>query len=60
MIALAQAYVWTYPASPHAADAQEYLSAGQKKLADQEKAEKDAEAATRSGARRSHPPRPGA
>jgi len=45
VIALAQAYVWTYPASPHEADAQQYLSTWQKKLADQEQAEKEAEAA---------------
>ena len=45
VLALAQAYVWTYPASPHASDAQEYLSTLQRKLADQQQAEKDAEAA---------------
>jgi hypothetical protein len=45
VIALAQAYVWTYPSSPHEADAQEYLSTWQKKLADQVQADKDAEAA---------------
>ena len=45
VIALAQAYVWTYPASPHVTDAQEYLSTWQKKLADQVEAEKEAEAA---------------
>jgi hypothetical protein len=44
-IALAQAYVWTYPASPHESDAQQYLQMIQKKLADQKQAEKDAEAA---------------
>jgi hypothetical protein len=44
-IALAQAYVWTYPASPHQSDAQQYLQQTQKKLADQRQAEKDAEAA---------------
>ena len=44
-IALAQAYVWTYPASPHEGDAQQYLQQVQKKLADQRQAEKDAEAA---------------
>jgi len=44
-IALAQAYVWTYPASPHQSDAQQYLQQTQKKLADQRQAEKDTEAA---------------
>jgi hypothetical protein len=44
-IALAQAYVWTYPASPHESDAQQDLQQTQKKLADQRQAEKDAEAA---------------
>ncbi|HEV3270597.1 MAG TPA: hypothetical protein VGZ93_00280 [Candidatus Methylacidiphilales bacterium] len=44
-IALAQAYVWTYPASPHEGVAQQYLEQTQKKLADQRQAEKDAEAA---------------
>jgi hypothetical protein len=44
-IALAQAYVWTYPASPHESDAQQYLQQTQKKLADQQQAEKDAETA---------------
>ena len=44
-IALAQAYVWTYPASPHQGDAQQYLQQVRKKLADQRQAEKDAEAA---------------
>jgi hypothetical protein len=44
-IALAQAYVWTYPASPHESEAQQYLQQMQKKLADQGQAEKDAEAA---------------
>jgi hypothetical protein len=44
-IALAQAYVWTYPASPHESNAQQYLQQVQKKLADQRQAEKDAEAA---------------
>jgi hypothetical protein len=44
-IALAQAYVWTYPASPHESEAQQYLQQMQKKLADQRQAEKDAEAA---------------
>jgi hypothetical protein len=44
-IALAQAYVWTYPTSPHASDAQQYLQGMQKKVADARQAEKDAEAA---------------
>jgi len=44
-IALAQAYVWAYPASPHQSDAQQYLQQAQKKLADQRQAEKNAEAA---------------
>ena len=45
VIALAQAYVWTYPASPHEADAQQYLTTWRTKLAGEEQAEKDAEAA---------------
>jgi exonuclease VII large subunit len=44
-IALAQAYVWTYPASPHQSDAEQYLQQMEKKLADRQQAEKDAEAA---------------
>jgi hypothetical protein len=44
-IAQAQAYVWTYPASPHESDAQQFLQQAQKKLADQQQAEKDAAAA---------------
>ena len=44
-ILLAQAYVWAYPTSPHQADAQQYLQQMQKKLADQQQAEKEAEAA---------------
>jgi hypothetical protein len=44
-IAQAQAYVWTYPASPHESDAQEFLQQARKKLADQQQAEKDAAAA---------------
>ena len=44
-IVLAQAYVWTYPTSPHEADAQQYLQSAQKKLAGQQQAEKDTEAA---------------
>jgi len=43
-IALAQAYVWTYPTSPHQSEAQQYLQQMLKKLADQTQAEKDAEA----------------
>ena len=45
VVVLAQAYVWTYPASPHEADAQRYLATLQRKIADQQQAEKDAEAA---------------
>jgi len=44
-ITLAQAYVWTYPASPHEAEAMRFLQQIQKKLADQAETEKDAEAA---------------
>ncbi len=44
-IVLAQAYVWTYPASPHQSEAQQYLQQLQKKLADQRLAERDAKAA---------------
>ena len=42
---LAQAYVWAYAASPHQAEAEQYLQQVQKKLADQRQAQKDAEAA---------------
>jgi hypothetical protein len=42
---LAQAYVWTYPDSPHEGDAQQYLQQLLKTLANQKQAEKDAEAA---------------
>jgi hypothetical protein len=45
VIALAQAYVWTYPTNPHEAEAQQYLAMLQRKIADQKQAEKDAEAA---------------
>jgi len=45
VLVLAQAYVWTYPASPHESDAEQYLATVQKKLADQKQAEQDAEAA---------------
>lgn len=38
-IALAQAYVWTYPASPHQADAQRYLDQVTRKVSDQLKDE---------------------
>jgi hypothetical protein len=42
---LAQAYAWAYPTSPHQADAQQYLQQAQKKMADQQQAEKEGEAA---------------
>ena len=45
LVTLAQAYVWTYPASPHEAEAQQFLQQIQKKLADQAEAEKETEAA---------------
>ena len=44
-VALAQAYVWTYPTSPHEGEAQQYLQQIQKQIADETQAEKDAEAA---------------
>jgi len=44
-VALAQAYVWTYPTSPHEAEAQQFLQQVQKKIADQTEAEKETEAA---------------
>jgi len=44
-IILAQAYVWAYPTSSHQAEAQQDLQQLQKKLADQQQAAKDAEAA---------------
>jgi hypothetical protein len=44
-IMLAQGYVWAYPASPHQSEAEQYLQAAQKKLAGQQQAKKDAEAA---------------
>jgi hypothetical protein len=44
-IAAAQAYVWAYPASPHESQAQQYLQQMQKKMADQQQGDKDAEAA---------------
>ena len=42
---LAQAFMWAYPASPHQAEAQQYLQQVQKKMVDQQQAEKEAEAA---------------
>jgi hypothetical protein len=44
-LALAQAYVWTYPTSPHEAEAQKDLEQIQKKLADQVQAGNNADAA---------------
>src|SRR5258708_5211071 len=44
-IAVAQAYVWAYPASPHESVAQQYLQQLQKKVTDQVQGEKDVEAA---------------
>jgi hypothetical protein len=44
-IALAQAYVWTYPASPHQAETQQFLQQAQKTQADQTQAQKDEQAA---------------
>jgi len=44
-IALAQAYVWTYPTSPHASEAQQYLQATEKQIADWVQTEKDTAAA---------------
>ncbi len=44
-IVAAQGYVWAYPASPHEAQAQQYLLQVQKKVADEQQSEKDAEAA---------------
>ena len=41
---LAQTFVWSYPASPHLAEAQEYLQKLEKAFADETQAEKDAEA----------------
>jgi len=45
LIVLAQAYAWAYPTSPHQAEAQQVLQQMQKKIADQQQADKDAEAA---------------
>jgi len=44
-VILAQAYVWAYPMSPHAAEAQQFLQQVHKKIADEQQAAKDAEAA---------------
>jgi hypothetical protein len=44
-LARAQAYVWTYPDSPHLADAEKDLQEAQQKIADQQKATSDAAAA---------------
>jgi chromosome segregation ATPase len=44
-IAQAQAYVWTYPASPHESEALQYLQQAQKKRADLQQSAMDAEAA---------------
>jgi hypothetical protein len=43
--ALAQAYVWTYPASPHAAEAEHDLQQLEKKIADQVQTTREDEAA---------------
>jgi len=45
LIAQAQAYVWTYPASPHESEAQQYLEQIEKKMAAERKAIADAQAA---------------
>jgi DNA-binding transcriptional MerR regulator len=44
VVALAQAYVWTYPTSPHLADAQQYLTLFQGRIAAGEQAIRDAAA----------------
>jgi len=44
-LALAQAFVWSYPTDPHQADAEQDLRQIQKQLADQQQAQKDADAA---------------
>jgi len=44
-LALAQAYVWSYPGTPHQAEAQQDLQQVQKELADEQQSEKDAVAA---------------
>ena len=43
--AVVQAYVWTYPSSPHLAAVQQALASIQKKLADETQAKKDKQAA---------------
>lgn len=45
LMALAQAYVWTYPGGTHTAEVQSDLQQLQKKIADQVQATKDADAA---------------
>ena len=45
LMALAQAYVWTYPGGAHAAEAEKELQQVQRKIADQAQAVKDADAA---------------
>jgi hypothetical protein len=47
--ALAQAYIWTYPTSPHLADAQQYLAIFQGRLAAEQQAVRNA-AATQAAA----------
>src|SRR5260221_12250309 len=44
-VTLAQAFVWSYPASAHQAEAQQDLQKVRKSIADQQQAMKDAEAA---------------
>jgi hypothetical protein len=44
-LVLAQAYVWTYPTSPHADEAEHDLQQVEKKIADQAQAAKEADAA---------------
>jgi hypothetical protein len=44
-VTLAQAYVWTYPGSTHAGEAEQDLQQLQKKIADQVQSAKDADAA---------------
>jgi hypothetical protein len=45
LLALAQAFVWTYPSNPHADEARRDLQDIQKKLADQQQAVQAAQAA---------------
>jgi predicted ribosome quality control (RQC) complex YloA/Tae2 family protein len=45
LLALAQAFLWTYPTDPHADEARQDLQQIQKKLADQQQAAQDAQAA---------------